>query len=792
MKTRLRIRFNSGHPFLFKETGQKKLPAVLERFLWLTAGILLIFLVMDGLFPLPEEKLNPGSSTVVLDRQGNVLKAYLAPDGRWRIATPDSAIPPVLKKCLLGYEDRHFFEHPGVNPVSILRAAWVDFRARRILQGGSTLTMQVARLAEPRPRKVFSKIIEIFRALQLELHYSKRQILTFYFNLAPYGGNIVGVGAAAYLYFQKRPAQLSLGEAALLTAIPRSPNTLRPDRFPQRAARARQMVLDRLEKVHVISEQAWQEALREPIPKHRFAAPDRAPHFCNYLVRKFPHESPLHSTLDGRLQTQVEGIVRDYLRPLRKQGIMNAAVVVLNNRDKSVRALVGSYDFHDKANQGEVNGALAPRSPGSALKPFVYGLALDRGLISERSVLFDGPVEYSGYRPLNYDAIFHGTVSAREALIHSFNVPAVKLYARLREKGLYWFLKKAGITTLTHPKWYYGLPLVLGAGPVNLLELTNLYSGLANGGRFSAPRFLLQERKNAGDSLLSTGAAFILTEILSDLKRPDLPAVWESAVNVPKVAWKTGTSYGHHDAWSVGYNPDYTVGVWVGNFDAKGVPELVGAKSAAPILLAVFQLLSSRGKMAWFSKPKTVQVRKVCATSGMIPTENCPATVSELYLPGISPSRICSVHRKILVDVATGTRLCSFCKEGRRYREVVLAIWPPEISTWLRENGYPVDRLPPHFPGCTHFLGGQEPRIKSPAPGCEYVLRKDAPRQYQKILLKASVGADVRKIFWFLDGHLLFSTNPDRQKFIEPKTGAHQLVCLDDQGRSAEVRFSVK
>ncbi len=783
----------SGQIQLISQKTTFGILVVSERLLWAAAAAVALFLALDFLFPLPKEKLHLPGSPVVLDRQGRLLKVYLAPDDRWRISVTDSLLSPLLVKCVLGYEDRQFYHHPGVNPISILRAAWVDFRAHRILQGGSTLTMQVARLMQPRRRTLWAKTVELFRALQLELHFSKKQILTDYFNLAPYGGNIVGVGAASYLYFRKNPRQLSLAEAALLAAIPRAPTTLRPDRFPQKAAAARKRVLTRLLRHGDLSLEAWREAVNEPIPTKRLAAPNRAPHFCDYLVRKFPNQERLFSTLDFHLQIRVEKIVKAYVQPLRRRGIMNAAVVVISNRDKSVRAFVGSYDYHDKAHQGEVDGALAPRSPGSTLKPFVYALALDRGVISEKSLLFDGPVDYSNYRPVNYDATYHGPVTARQALIHSYNVPAVKLYARLREHGLYQFLKKAGVTTLNGGKWHYGLSLVLGGCSVTLLELTNLYSGLANGGRFGPVRVVKSERQTRGDSLLSRGAVFIVSEILSDLKRPDLPAVWESAVNVPKIAWKTGTSYGHHDAWSVGYNPLYTVGVWVGNFDNKGVPELAGARSAAPILLAIFQALAGQGThLLWFRKPKSVGVRKVCAVSGMVPNNNCPATVDELYLPGISPSQMCTLHQKILVDRATGTRLCSFCQQGRTYDVKVLTLWPPEIASWFRENGVPVDRIPPHFARCPRFIGGQKPKIESPAEGAEYFIRTSAPLQYQKILLKASVAGDVARIFWFLDGRLIYSGSPAHPNFIQPVRGNHRMVCLDDQGRSSEIRFVVK
>ena len=755
-------------------------------------GILSAFVLLDVLFPLPKQKLNPLASPLVFDNQGRLQHVFLAPDDAWRIRVKIDKISPLLEKAVLAFEDRHFYYHFGINPVSIVRAGLANLRARRIVEGGSTITMQVARMLEPKKRTLKSKLIEAFRAVQLEVHYSKKEILEFYFNLAPYGGNIVGVGAASYLYFNKSPDHLTLGEAALLAAIPNSPTRLRPDLHPEAARLARQKIVAILRRNHVFDPKKLQESLEEPIPQKRFSPPLKIPHLSNWLVQHDPGRESYFTTVDARIQHLAELALKNDLKPLRAKGISNGAVVIIDNHRHAVRALVGSYDFNDVRHQGQVNGATASRSPGSTLKPFIYALAFDRGIISPKRILFDIPVNYSGYRPVNYDEMYHGIVTAEDALIRSLNVPAVKLYAKMWGDGLYTFLKKAGVSTLRRNDLYYGLSLVLGGCDISLIELTNLYSGLASGGKFYSFRLLKDQKIGPTKKLLSEGACFLTTEILSQLHRPDLPSVWESAPNLPKIAWKTGTSYGHKDAWSIGFTPDFTVGVWVGNFDGTGVPELVGAEAAAPIMFSIFQSLQLIKESRWFVRPKNVKVRRVCAVSGMVPTENCGATVEELYLPGISPNAPCSVHRKILIDQKTHTRLCSFCKAGRTYTERVVEIWSPRVSSWLKKNGYPVDKIPEHFPGCSHLASEDNPVIQSPIAKAEYFIRPRADVRFQKILLKASVASDARKIFWFLDGRLIWSGNPFVRKFISPEPGKHKIICMDNEGRASEVEFQVK
>lgn len=754
-------------------------------------ALLSAMFVLDLVFPLPEHRLYPDSSLIVEDRNGEIMRVFLAPDEMWRMRAKSDELSPALIDAVLQYEDRYFRYHPGVNPFSVLRAAWVDLKEGSFVLGASTITMQVARLIEPKERTIPAKLKELLRALQLELHYSKDEILAFYFNLAPYGGNIVGVKAASYIYFNKPPSALSYGEAALLAALPNSPNTLRPDLHCANAEKARRKVLQVLTSRGRISSTQLKEALSEPIPCGRTELPFEIPHLSTDLALDNPESDILKTTVDARVQRLCERLMRAGLDPLGSHGIENGAVVVIDNESRDILALVGSRDFDDSETQGQVNGARAPRSPGSALKPFIYALALDRGLISEKSILFDVPVDYSGYSPENYDGLFNGPVTARGALIRSLNVPAVRLEDEVGVSRFYRLLKNAGVRSLDKDYEHYGLSLILGGGEITLLELTSLYAGLANGGRFRDPRVLLTEDAPPARKLLSEESAYIVADILTDLRRPDLPSVWDWSVDMPKVAWKTGTSYGRRDAWSVGFTPNYTVGVWVGNFDGTGVPELVGAEAAAPILFSIITTLEKSRQSSWFTAPDGLARRSVCTASGHICTDLCGPAMTEYYIPGISPSRSCEVHQAVLVDTTTGYRLCSRSDRNEHTQQIVCEMWPPEVSSFLRENGYSIQPIPPLNPECTRVVNNHPPLIKSPSDGAEYRIRPGVDTEYQKILLKASVSNSTSRIYWFLDEELIHSGSASDRVFIDPTPGYHSLVCIDKEGRSTEVVFSV-
>ena len=821
----------------------------LKKTVWVLfpLSVIVLFIIGNWCFPLPKARLHPPSSQIVLDRNGEWLRAFLANDGMWRMSENNNTVSPLLHQAMLTAEDKWFYYHFGINPVSIATALYDNMKAGEVVRGGSTITMQLARLMEPKARNVPNKLIEMFRAIQLELAYSKSEILNFYFNMLPYGGNIVGTGAASRLYFNKPQHAISLGEAALLAAIPNSPEGLRPDKFPENARKARAKILDRLLARRQISKQQWQEALQEPIPTKRYPLPFNAPHLSRMLVKgnRWDNETiadgRIYTTIDAKVQETAAHILREYLKAaaagivnhhLQSHSASTGAIVVMDTQSRQVLAMVGSHDFFDHDASGQVNGALAPRSPGSALKPFVYALAIEQGLITPETLLFDVPVTYSGYEPTNYDGIYNGYVTAHQALARSLNVPAVNLNARLKDITLHAFLKQAGITTLV-PTQKYGLSMVLGGCEVNLLELTTLYAGLANMGEFAPYQIVVsgqqsrmlrsensqhksenrlaesQRLKAEGSSqrLFREETSFIITEMLTTSQLPTNtvknPEAFESTMNLPKIAWKTGTSYGHRDAWCIGYSPKLTIGIWLGNFDGKGSPMLSGADAATPILFALFSALTGQDTHRWFTKPEQLKTREVCALTGAVPSPHCPAHKSDVYIPGISSVAICAIHKRIYVDGDTGYSLCSHCRnlptaastEGAEndttrtaHNSVETKIfeeWPAEAATWLAKNGFAVPVLPEHNPLCTGTIAGTAPVILSPTEDTVYYIRDGVPLAHQKIQLSASTSNRTQQLFWFLDGELIFKGNAGEQYWLTPVKGEHTLTCVDAEGRSA-------
>ena len=808
--------------------------STLKKRFWALFPLVIIasFAIANWSFPLPKERLHPPPSRIVLDRNGEWLRAFLANDGMWRMSENNNTVSPLLHQAMLTAEDKWFYYHFGINPVSITTALYDNIKAGEVVRGGSTITMQLARLMEPKARNVPNKLIEMFRAIQLELAYSKSEILNFYFNMLPYGGNIVGTGAASRLYFNKPQHAISLGEAALLAAIPNSPEGLRPDKFPENARKARAKILDRLLAHKQISEQQWQEALQEPIPTKRYPLPFNAPHLSRMLVKgnrwdnATTADGRIYTTIDAKVQETAVHILREYLKVaaagianhhLQSHSASTGAIVVMDTRSRQVLAMVGSHDFFHQDASGQVNGALAPRSPGSALKPFVYALAMEQGLITPETLLFDVPVTYSGYEPVNYDGIYNGYVTAHQALARSLNVPAVNLNAQLKDITLHAFLKQAGITTLV-PTQKYGLSMALGGCEVNLLELTTLYAGLANMGEFAPYQLTLHQPINASaldpakigsisQRLFRAETSFIITEMLTTSQLPTNtvknPEAFESTMNLPKIAWKTGTSYGHRDAWCIGYSPKLTIGIWLGNFDGKGSPMLSGADAATPILFALFSALTGQDTHRWFTKPEQLKTREVCALTGAVPSPHCPAHKSDVYIPGISPVAICAIHKRIYVDGDTGYSLCSHCRnlptvastEGAEnyttrtaYNSVETKIfeeWPAEAATWLAKNGFAVPVLPAHNPLCTGTIAGTAPVILSPTEDTVYYIRDGVPLAHQKIQLSASTSNRTQQLFWFLDGELIFNGNAREQYWLTPVKGEHTLTCVDAEGRSA-------
>ena len=758
----------------------------------IAVGVLVTgFVVLDQLvFPFPSELVRRPHSAFVYSSEGRLLTAFTSRDRFWRKPVELDKISPKLIRSVIATEDRHFYWHPGVNPISLLKAAVANVRAGHIVRGGSTITMQIARMIEPKDRTVTNKLFEIFRAFQLELRYSKSELLEMYFNLAPYGGNIEGIGAASYFYFNKQPSELTWSEAALLTAIPGSPERFRPDKCLACGKRRSAVILERLKKEGMISADEYTAALTEEIPSQRLDVPRMAPHLAVSLSESYPDSIELHTTIKYAAQQTCERIASAYHRVYERKDIHNLAIVVIDNRRAEVVAEVGSPDFDDTRFSGQVDAANAPRSPGSALKPFVYALAFDDGVLSPEMKVPDIPVNYSGYQPVNYDETYRGVVSVREALVHSLNVPAVNAASEVGLEELYDVLKRGGLSTLDRPYFDYGLPLILGAAEVRLSELTNLYAALAREGVYKPAKVLKGAKSDRAVRLFSRSACYLLSDILVDLERPDLPDSWRSARDRFPVAWKTGTSYGRRDAWAVGYTPQYTVGVWAGNCAGEGSVDIVGALISGPVMFDVMSQLTTNRHQPWYEPPPDVSERKVCGVSGCPAGRFCGKTIDEMFMIGKSPSATCTVHRPIFVDGNTGSRLRPSCLSGRDYTQQVIEVWPPQLAAWLVNNGLSAP-LPPYDTVCMAVADERDPVIISPESDAVFELVDDIQPEYQNIRLEASVPSGGGTVHWFLDGNHFAAARANDVLFYVPTRGRHTLLCVDASGHSASTKFVV-
>ncbi len=743
------------------------------------------FFLLNFLFPLPAEK--PYSQIIFAADGTTVLQISLAADDRWRIRTIPADVSPELIAALIAKEDRWFYNHPGFNPFSLARAFFHNTFTGRRTSGASTITMQVARLAEPRPRTYISKFVEIFRAMQYEFHHTKEEILTMYLSYLPYGGNVEGVRAASMIYFQRPAKKLSLSQCILLTVIPNRPNSLRMDKYPDRALAVRNMWIEKFKRDHVFPSSDLDISMEEPVIAKRMAPQTFAPHFCQ-VVSKTREETEIRTTLDFSIQADAERLLANHVRRVKSKGVGNGAVIVVNNSDRSVIAYCGSSDFANTPDQGQVNGITSVRSPGSALKPAVYGMGFDKGLITPKYVYNDVPSDFGGYTPENYDLIFHGPVSVEFALRHSLNIPAV---ACLNESGLQDFtalLQQAGFSSIGNQRKKLGLSLILGGCGVTLEEMTNLYSAFACKGMWYPLRYTTEEEKPGDEGqLFSESASFLLAEILSGLERPDIPNDMLDAARKSRIAWKTGTSYGRRDAWAIGFNPRFTVGVWMGNFDGTGAPDLSGSTMAVPLLFDVFNAVD-KGEQNWFTEPAAIRERKVCAETGLLPGDLCSHKVTDSYIHRQSHENKCALDREIFLNRDSTMQYCTACLPGKGYIRAVYPLFDPGLMHWMENSGMKYPRPPRHNPDCSAASQGDGPKIISPSVEYEYLVRDEAG---QEILLQGLSPADVVRQYWYIGGNFFRSCEPGEKVFYRPLAGKTEVVCMDDRGRTASVTVSV-
>lgn len=762
----------------------------------------------------PASLESPETSSLLFDRDGRPLRAFLGTDEQWRVPVELDEVSPWLVKAIIAVEDKRFRAHRGVDPLAAARAARANATGRRIVSGASTLTMQVVGLSASRERTVARKLRQAFRALQAERVLSKDRILELYLTYAPYGGNVCGVEAAARRYFNKPASDLNLAEASLLAGVPQSPARFRPDRAPDAALRRRDTVLARMLADGVITRAEHDRARAVRPAVGSFDAPVLAPHFTDLVHAAHPRMTRVRTTLDPAVQAEAERLLRRRVAASAHAGLTNGAVVVIENATGDILAMVGSVSYGAASIQGQVNGATSPRSPGSALKPLVYALAFEHGVILPDTILPDVPVSYAGYRPENFDHSWQGLVRADRAMAWSLNIPAIDLLQMTGLSRAVRFMRDAGLATLNRPPGEYGLSLALGTCAVTLLDLTNAYAMLARGGRYLPPRMVLEGRRIAGPAadapstaalayagratprtLLGPQACHMVARALADptLRPPEEISL--ELLGLEGVAWKTGTSSGFRDAWTIACTATHTVGVWLGNFDGRPSPGVTGARAAAPAALGLARWLQkNRGRTdpLWPRRPDGLADAAVCTLTGRPAHADCPTTRATVRIADAPVPASCGVHRRMLVDTETGGVLCPRCMAGRTAEQRVFAVWPPRVSQWFRDQRVEENAPPRHYAGCETARGMAAPRIVSPADGDSFMLLPGRDAAAQKIALRAVAPAASTRLYWFLNGTLLESAAPGDTVFLEPRPGRHRLRCADDLGRAHEIAFSVQ
>lgn len=770
-----RTRWHSGYLFV-------ALPLLCILGVWLA----------DKCWPLPLKEVNPARVVVAAD--GTPLWRFADENGIWRYPVTVKDVSPRYLEALINYEDRWFWKHPGINPFAIIRAAWQDLSSGKLISGGSTLTMQVARLLDPHPRTFGGKIRQVWRAFQLEWHLSKEQILTLYLNRAPFGGTLQGVGAASWTYLGKSPAQLSYSDAALLAVLPQAPSRLRPDRWPRRAEDARNKVLHRMALQGVWSQKQVEESLEEPVWLAPRQMPQLAPLFSRYLATR-TRAAKITSTLDVAIQRQLEDLAMNWKTQLPPR--TSLALLVVDHTTMEVRGWVGSPDINDENRFGHVDMVTAVRSPGSVLKPFVYAMALDDGLIHPASLLQDVPRRFGDYRPGNFDTGFHGPVSMSEALVRSLNLPAVQVLEAYGPKRFAAHLRNIGLNLRFPAGSEPNLSLILGGGGARLDQIVAAYSAFARHGRAAQLR-LQPDQPLVERPLLSAGSAWIIRRILAGeaLPQPDasLPAV------VP-LAWKTGTSYGYRDAWAIGVSSRYLIGVWTGRPDSTPVAGQFGLGSAVPLLNQVNNFLQANSRLQQArlptdTRPPAVSMGEICWPGGQnLPQgdANCRRRLSSWILDSSEPPTLQAPGqesiqgtRQIVWMDSHGQRVAADCPEAK---ESNIALWPLPLEPWLPLVERRATRLPP--------VSGTCPPIHKDdiTPLLLFGVRdgtilKRLPGQLQLALRLSSQGGQGDR-WWFLNGDAVGEKQTGVSLTLD-KPGRYQVLVLDEAGQVATANFTLQ
>lgn len=750
------------------------------------AAVILFYIVV----PLDLSRFDD-TSKVVLDRNNQILRVFLNSDQQWCMPVDgETKVPEKLEQAVITYEDRSFYYHFGINPWAIARAIYLNIKFQDIKSGGSTITMQLARIAKPKSRTVAHKIVEMLQAIKLEIKLSKQDILQKYLNFAPYGGNIIGYQTASYKYFQKKPINLTWSEAATLAVLPNAPSLISPGKHSSELIRKRDSLLEKLHQKGKIDAATLRLSKLEQIPTVVSPLPQLAPHLSRKIIQ-LTSENPIKSTIDLDVQQRCEEILYRRAKLLQSAGIANVSVVVADTKSGEIIAYCGSQDFWDTENNGQVDGILAPRSPGSTLKPLLYALSIDEGIILPQTKINDVPSYYGAYAPQNANLDYDGLVTSKSALVRSLNIPAVRLLYTYGLSQFYHQLKTIGISTLFRRPSDYGLTLVLGGAEIKLLELAAAYRALGNEGKYAPLTFLQAQNKEREFFFVSAGSAYLTLQMLQEVKRPGSEYYWKQFENQWPLAWKTGTSFGNRDAWAMGVNPQWTIGVWVGNFGGNGNPAIQGAATAGPILFSIFESLPKDDKSVWFDIPTDLVPVQLCSESGYLVGESCQDTIVAWRPESAKLLQVCPYHTSKFIDKTRKKYVCSQCWEEGRYEQVDVLEYLPIVAKYLKRRGQFVPNILPHNPSCVHSGFTNKISIIYPTNESKIYLPLDFGNEKQKLSVKLANNYEFSTLFWYLDDSFVTSSKAKENIAFDVAKGTHRLYVIDTFGNESEVVFTI-
>ncbi len=784
---------------------------------------LFVFLVLfiAWWFCLPNPLFQDPTSIVIEDKDENLLGARIAKDGQWRFPY-DAQIPTKFVEAITEFEDRRFFHHPGVDPRGIGRAIQQNFKSKRVVSGGSTISMQVIRMARKgKPRSLWQKVIELIMALRLELRFSKNEILAFYTSNAPFGGNVVGLDAASWRYFAKHPRFLSWGETATLAVLPNSPSLIHPGRNRAALLAKRNRLLDRLQVKGVLDELTCRLAKEESLPEKPKPLPNTAPHLLNrvnatHFQKNKEAPTRLQTTIDGHLQSAAAAVLKRHQQKLSNNGIHNMAAIIIEVESGNVVAYHGNVPGIGADYQEAVDCIRGPRSTGSILKPFLYSMALQEGTILPESILSDVPTLLSGYRPENFNQSYDGMVTAKRALVRSLNVPMIRLLQKHGLEQFHFGLNKWGLTTIKKSPTHYGLPLILGGAETTLWDITNAYACMARtlnhystydsrydpldfrpANYFYEKETPQSDRQDRVDDapFSAAGPLWFTFDAMQKVQRPNSEGDWEQFQSRQRIAWKTGTSFGFRDAWAVGLTPQYAIGVWAGNADGEGRPGLVGVLAAGPVLFELFDLVANRNNPTpygdWFEEPfdDLVQI-PVCRKSGFRALDICEVDSSWVPRSALK-APACAYHRQIHLDATETVQVNSDCESPSQMKHRAWFVLPPVEEHYYKSKNPNYKTLPPYRADCENQSRENPMQLIYPKANSKIYVPVGLDGELSRTVFKVAHRNPETMIHWHIDNTYLGSTEQFHNLELNPSEGAHVLTLVDALGRRLELDFEI-